>query len=45
MACGLKILGRCEFSPGIPVNVQSWRFECSTIKIVDRDVRVLAEQP
>jgi hypothetical protein len=42
---GLKTLGRCEFSPGIPVNVQSWRFGCSAIQIVDRDGRVLAEQP
>jgi hypothetical protein len=42
---GPKTLRRCEFSPGIPVNVQSWQFGCSTIKIVDRDGRVLAEQP
>jgi hypothetical protein len=40
-----KTLGRCEISPGIPVNVQSWQFGCSTIKIVDRVGKFLAEQP
>jgi len=40
-----KTLDKCEFNPRIPVTLQSWQFGCSTIKIVDREGRLLAERP
>ena len=42
---GLKRLGKCEVSPWIPVDAQSWLFECGAIRIMDREGRVLAQRP
>jgi hypothetical protein len=40
-----KFLGNCEFHPFVLKNDAGWRFGCKTIRMVDMQGKLLAEQP